>query len=543
LNLKREAILNRLVWLTVGRPLMATPLLTLILFNFHAIESAPDVRLFYVLIVLRGCLTLCCFVVFQGIKNIESFTALQLVLDLFLESLLIGVTGHVESPFSILYIVTIVSSAYFFHEKGGVLIATAALLLLGRVVFLKEVQSSILTSPVLIQTPYRLFLHAIAFYAVGITSGRFFSRTDAERIDLYKLRVLHDDIIKSIPSGVVTTDSEGRITSFNRAAFLITGILPLEAIGRIWWDIFSWGEIKNQYQTLISSGVSQCRFEGEVFKKNGGHCFLGATISPLRNDQGELIGVIGIFQDLTKFKIMEEEMYQKRRLAIVGEMAAGMAHEIRNPLAALSGAIQLLKNEPCLQEENRCLMEIALQETDRLNTIITSFLLYAKPNPPCRRWITLGDLLEESVALMQKSKLTESTQVILKMGDPSSELFVDPDQLKQVFWNLAVNAFAAMPKGGVLSMTTKQIFSTSERGQEVIAFYFHDTGSGISKDDLHKIFYPFFTTKSSGSGLGLAIVQRIIAQHDGIIDVESAATGTTFRIEIPIHPKGVDFSK
>lgn len=426
---KREALLNRLTWLMMGRPLLAIPLLTLILFSFHSIESTPDARLFYFLVVLRGCLTLFHFIVFRGTKNLDAFTALQLILDLFLESVLIGVTGNVESPFSILYIGTIVSSTFFFYEKGGVITATAALLLLGIVVFLKEshpsaeVASFSFTHPIFFETYYRLFLHAIAFYSVGLVSGFFFSKSHKQ------------------------------------------------------------------------------------------------------------------------FKMMEEEMHQKRWLAIIGEMAAGMAHEIRNPLASLSGSIQLLKNEPSLQEENRRLMEIALHETDRLNAIITEFLLYANPNPPKRRWITLDHLLNESVELIRKSKeAAEPTQVILKMSDLSSELFVDPDQMKQVFWNLAINAFAAMPQGGTLTLTTKQIPCANGSGQKAIAFYFQDTGMGISKENLSKIFYPFFTTKSSGSGLGLSIVQRIIEQNNGAIGVESAPTGTIFKIVIPIHPRGVDIS-
>ncbi len=411
MNQKREALLNRLVWLAIGHPLLAVPVLTLILFSFHSADNTPDARLFYALIVLRGCLTLFYFVVFRGTQTVRgAFTALQLALDLLLESVLIGITGHVESPFSILYIGTISASAYIFYEKGGVLTATAALLLLGMTVVLKEIRPISLDTPILFDTPYRFFLHAIAFYSVGIVSGLFFSKTDAH------------------------------------------------------------------------------------------------------------------------LKMMEEEVSQKRRLAMVGEMAAGMAHEIRNPLAALSGSIQLLKNEPSLQEESRHLMDIALHETDRLNAIITAFLLYAKPNPPRRRWVTLDELLGESVALIKKSESGASMQVFLKMSDPASEIFVDPDQLKQVFWNLAINAFSAMPQGGVLTLITKQVSSTME-------FSFQDTGTGISKEDLPKIFYPFFTTKSSGSGLGLPIVQRIIEQHDGSIGVTTCATGTTIKIVIPIWKK------
>ena len=536
MNPKKEAILNRLVWLAIGRPLLAIPVLTLTLFSFHSVSDTSDARLFYFFIVLRGCLTLFYFIVFKGSKTLHgAFIALQLVLDLFLESVLIGVTGHVESPFSILYIGTIASSAYIFYEKGGILTATAALLLLGMTVFFKEIRSTSFDTPILFDTPYRLFLHALAFYSVGIVSGLFFSKIDEARTGLSKLKVLHEDIVKSIPSGVLTTDSAGKITSFNQAAFLITGISPVEAIDRIWWDLFSWAEIQNQYKILAESGISR-RFEGEILKRGNTArpCFLGATISPLSNGEGETVGVIGIFQDLTQLKMMEEEIFQKRRLALMGEMAARMAHEIRNPLASLSGAIQLLQKEPSLLAENRRLMEIALGETDRLNAIITDFLLYARPNPLRKMWVSLNALLGESVEFIKKSE-SEATQVLLKMSDPLLEIFVDPDQIKQVFWNLAINAFSAMPQGGVLTLTTQN--GKDKNGKEVMLFTFHDTGTGISKENLPKIFDPFFTTKSSGSGLGLSIVQRIIQQHDGTIEVASSSAGTTINIAIPTWKK------
>ncbi len=538
---KRQAILNRLVWLTLGPPLLAPPLFTLILFSFHSIENTFDTRLFYFFILFRAGITSFYIILFRWRKTLRStFTAIQLVLDLLLESILIGVTGHVESPYSILYIGTIFASAYIFYEKGGIVTATAALSLLGMIVFIKDAPSS---NTIFLDTPYRLLLHAIAFYAVGIVSGLFFSKTDEARIGFSKLKILHEDIVKNIPSGVLTIDLNGEITSFNQSAFLITGILPLQAIGKPCWDIFLCSEIREKYDILLKTGISQ-RFEGEMLRRNFGvtpdretHCFLGATISPLRNDEGATIGVIGIFQDLTPLKIMEEEMAQKRRLAIMGEMAAGMAHEIRNPLASIAGSIELLKDEPSLRSDNRRLMEIALKETDRLNAIITAFLLYAKPKPPQKIWIAMGPLLGQSMALIQKSESAGLTEIALKISDPSYELFVDPDQFRQVFWNLATNAFSAMPTGGVLTVTTQK--GKNKNDEETIAIRFHDTGTGISKEDLPKIFDPFFTTKSSGSGLGLPIVQRIIEQHNGTIGVMGNASGTIMTIEIPVHPKGV----
>ncbi|MEK7747842.1 MAG: ATP-binding protein [Nitrospirota bacterium] len=525
----------------VRRPLLVAPVLGLFLFYFHSTGATPEAPFFYFLIFLRGTLTFSYIFFFQRSDKQNWIMALQLFFDLLIESLLIGISGNVESPFSILYIATIVAAAFFFFEKGGIVTATLALLSLSVTVFIKGGEASPSSSTsILAQIPYGMSLHAIAFYSIGIMSGRFFNRTHEESIGLSKLRVLHEDIVESIPNGVVTTDSDGRITSFNQAAYDITGVTSKEAIGQVWWKIFSWEEIKVQYQYLKQLGIPQ-RFEGEILRKEGTPCFLEVTISPLRNDEGKTMGVIGIFRDLTLLKRMEEEMHQKRWLALVGEMAAGMAHEIRNPLASLSGSIQLLKDEPAMQMGNRRLMEIALHETDRLNGIITEFLLYAKPLPPRKQWITLHDLLVENIEFIKKTdKVALGTNVLLEIPDPLLEVFVDPDQLEQVFLNLAINAFFAMPAGGSLTITVKTVdFQTrsGENEKAEIEFCFRDTGTGISEEDLPKIFYPFFTTKNEGSGLGLSIVQRIIDQHDGTIGVTSSAAGTLFRILIPICKK------
>ncbi len=540
MNIEKELLLSRLRQLTIGRPLLVTPLLGLfLLFNFDSIKNTPHGLIFYFLIGTTWCLTFLYLFSLRWIKNVNAFAVLQITFDLFLATVITGVTGGVESPFSILYIVTIVSASLFFYQKGGVPTATAALVLLGIVVFIGESPSPSLVVPISFQNKgllYRFLLHAIAFYLIGMASGRFFSKIHEKEIGLSKLRVLYEDIIKSTPSGVVTTDPEGRITSFNCAASEIIGVRVEEAIGGIWWEICPWEEIQNQYKNLALSGTPQ-RFEGEVRKKNGGHCFLGVTISPLRNDRGETIGVIGIFQDLTHVKKLEEEMNQKRWLAMVGEMAAGMAHEIRNPLTALSGSVQLLKNEFSLSDENRRLMEIVLHETDRLNNIITEFILYAKPLPPRRKWVLLKDLIEESMELIKKSpEATDQVRVILDIEEASLLLFIDSNQMKQVFWNLAINAFQAMPDGGTLTLTTRKRASDKKslrRGGDNIEIVFQDTGSGIEKEDMTKVFYPFFTTKISGSGLGLPLVQRVIDQHEGTLELESSPMGTTVRIILP----------
>jgi len=528
---EKEILLHWLNRLIIGRPVLVTPLLGLfLLFNFNALQTASSIFPFYFLLGATWGLTFLYLVTIRWIQNLNAFVLLQLVCDLLLITLLTGVTGNVESPFSILYIVAVVSSAFFFPKKGSVLVAISAILLLGAITLIKE------QSP---ETIYRFLLHAIAFYAVGIVSGRFLDNMREKEIGLAKLRLLHDDIVKSIPSGLITTNTDGKITSFNHAASKIMAIAVHEALGMIWWELFSWEELKNQYKKLALCGVPQ-RFEDSVLRCDGKNICIGVTLSSLRNDQGEITGVIGTFQDLTRMKMLEEEMNQKRSLAVIGELAAGMAHEIRNPLASLSGSVQLLKNELSLSGDYRRLLDIAHHEADRLNTIITEFLLYAKPLSPRRRWTALADLLSEGVELIKNTKeITEAISVRVETFQTPVSCFIDPDQIHQVFWNIAINAFQAMSEaGGILTISAREVAwpvggGPAGRSGEGVDITFCDTGTGISKKDLPKIFDPFFTTKSSGSGLGLSIVQRIIGQHGGGIHVQSAPTGTTFIISLP----------
>ena len=521
---EKDILLHWLHRLIIGRPVLITPLLGLfLLFHFNTLQTTASIFPFYFLLGATWALTFLYLVTIRWINNLNAFIVLQLACDLFLITLLTGITGNVGSPFSILYIVSIVSSALFFPKKGSVLVAISAIFLLGAITLIKE------QSP---ETIYRLLLHAIAFYAVGIVSGRFLHQMREKEIGLAKLRVLHDDIVKSIPSGLITTDRDGRITSFNHAASRIMGIPIHEALGAIWWELFSW-EGLSQYTKLSLCGIPQ-RLEDSVLRRDGQTICIGVTLSSLRNDQGEITGVIGTFQDLTRIKMLEEEMNQKRSLAVIGELAAGMAHEIRNPLASLSGSVQLLKNELSLEGDYRRLLDIAHHEADRLNTIITEFLLYAKPLSPRRQWISLADLLFESAELIKNTKeITDAISIRVETFQTPLSCSIDPHQIQQVFWNIAINALQAMSaEGGVLTISAREIVG-QKGGEDEVEITFCDTGTGISKKDLPRIFDPFFTTKSSGSGLGLSIVQRIIGQHAGAIHVQSASTGTTFIVSLP----------
>jgi two-component system sensor histidine kinase PilS (NtrC family) len=241
---------------------------------------------------------------------------------------------------------------------------------------------------------------------------------------------------------------------------------------------------------------------------------------------------------------MEEQVRRADRLAAIGRIAAGMAHEIRNPLASISGSIQLLKEEMPLDGSYQKLMNIVLTETDRLDQIITDFLTYARPAPPQLQPCNINNLLKETITLAMNSPYYSSQITIeLSLAEKETEILIDPHQMKQVFWNLSINALQAMPSGGTLRLSTRWLEKSWQDADKnryrnlnspLTEIIIADTGIGIPSQDKPRIFDPFFTTKDNGSGLGLAIVYRIIEEHKGYIEVDSKeGEGTSFHIWFP----------
>jgi two-component system sensor histidine kinase PilS (NtrC family) len=277
------------------------------------------------------------------------------------------------------------------------------------------------------------------------------------------------------------------------------------------------------------------RFEVECKGANGNRLVLGMTVSPL-HEQDEPHGLVGVFKDLTQIRDLEEEMRRKEWLANLGEMSAGMAHEIRNPLGALAGAMQMLRKEATADATNRRLMDIAIREATRLDAIITEFLQYARPPALDLAEHNINKILAETLDLVQhEARKRKQITIATSLAGGVLSAQVDQNQMRQVFWNLATNAFDAMPDGGKLTIATgsRHIDAGGRKG-DVVEVAFQDTGEGIAPENLDKIFLPFFTTKKEGSGLGLAAVHRIVDLHGGWIKVESQPEqGTRFVVCLP----------
>jgi two-component system sensor histidine kinase PilS (NtrC family) len=332
----------------------------------------------------------------------------------------------------------------------------------------------------------------------------------------------------------VTTDLEGRVFTFNAAAQEITGYSEEVIRGQDASILF--GDIKEHAAESVQAaktGNASPRFETSCLTSEGMRLRLGYSISPLASEAGETTGIVITFQDLTQVRSLEETSRRQDRLAAIGRMAASIAHEIRNPLAAMRGSIQMLRSEVENDSSQAELMEIILRESDRLNRIITDFLSYARPRSLVQARVDVGDLLSQTFALLRHSPEIAANQT-LEAEVPDERIFAQADegQLKQVFWNLARNALQAMPQGGTLRATL--VKNSSNR----LRIAFADTGRGMSPDQVEHLFEPFSST-TGGTGLGLSIVYQIIREHGGTINVRSReGQGTTITVELPMTTNG-----
>lgn len=544
-----EDLRGRLHWLMALRVVVVTLLLGLSI--AFQIAKGELVFTFYALIVFTYAITIPYALILRHLTDLQGLLRLawvQVLVDLVLVTFLVARTGGVESPFPVLYVITVTLASLILRRRGGLVTAGLSVILFGLLVNVQLYDllgaSEWLPSSRLsmVETFHTFGLHGLALVLVGLLSGTLaeqLSRTGRTLVEkeegLNRLQAFHENVIQSISSGVFTTDEAGRITSFNPAALEVTGY-SFEAVrNRPWWEVFNRPQ-GDLFGADLASLTGINRFEMEGKRADGSRLILGMTLSPL-TERGVQRGLVGVFKDVTQIRDLEEEMRRREWLATLGEVSAGMAHEIRNPLAALAGAMQMLRQDLPLDDRNSHLMDIAIRETARLDSIITDFLLYARPPSLNLKNCDLNVLLKDTMDLMQHEARSRSNVTLtLRLGPGPLTAQVDENQMKQVFWNFTSNAFDAMPKGGQLTISTKRrrVGSGSRTG-DIIEIAFQDTGEGIKKEALGKIFLPFFTTKKEGSGLGLAAVHRIVDLHGGWIRVESEkGKGSLFVVCLPV---------
>lgn len=531
----QDRLKNHLIWLLIGRPCVVLALFTTAYALRHVIKpEAVDPLLESVSWITAATFGATLLFALLGLfsRHYRWQAYLQMIGDVLLVTWLVHLTDAVRSPFIALYLIVIFTISCLTSRRG-----TYGLTLLIMVSYLGLVMR------VYQQMPDKILVHQsslgfyiFAFFAVAFLSSQFneqLSRTDANLAlanrKLNDIRAFSERVIDSISSGLITIDLQHQIISFNRAAEEITGFSVAQVLGKPVNALFP--AILEQLEAgkgVLLGGHGLSRLNLDCTTADGRQIQLGFSVSPLTTVTGEINGFVLPFQDLTDVMRLERDIRRQDRLAALGRVAAAIAHEIRNPLASMRGAVQVLGNDSRLSDEDAQLMNIVLRESDRIDRIISDFLMYARPRQPEKEVVNLNHLLEETLTLLRyNSEIDSSKYQLLAAPCPTPALvFADPGQLRQVLWNLARNAIKAMPDGGTFTIAINRTADGAH-----LEVHFIDTGIGMTEDQIERIFEPFSSFAAGGTGLGMSVVYHIINEHRGKIDVTSeVGHGTTITL-------------
>ena len=456
----------------------------------------------------------------------------QIAADVIAATGLVYLTGGADSIFTILYPLAIVSAAIGLGRRGAALAAGTSCLAF--CILAAAMQSGAIGAPAseLERAPLppgRLAVvmaaNLSAFMLVGGLSSLLAEQLQGARRQLLRsetrleaLEAIYSAVVRSIASGILTVGEDGRITYLNPAAEHLTGLSDRSSRGQ------PLGSLLPELAASIVRPRERGRPEVRLRAHDGRERILGYATAPLA---GGASGQVILFQDLTELRQMEEAVRRTDRLAVVGGLAAGLAHEIRNPLASMCGSIEILGAAPGLDEQERRLMQVVRSEAERLEALVREFLSFAKPISPAFEALDGARVVTETVELFRQEVAERGIELVARTDAPVW-VRADPGQLRQVLWNLLGNAADATPTGGRV-----EVGIVRQAGEGVLEV--SDTGHGIADEDLQRIFDPFFTTKERGTGLGLAIVHRIVEAHSGHLSVHSeVGRGTTFRVALPI---------
>ncbi len=473
----------------------------------------------------------------------RGLTYLQIVWDLGFVTLLLLLTGGIGSPYSFLYLLSIISASILLSRKEALYTASLCGILYGALMDLHYYGRLLPLG--LSSASAQQFQPAAFFFIISVTIFGFFLTAFltgylAEKlkasekallkrmIDFEELERLNSSIVSNLNSGLLTITNDGKIRAFNRYAEQLTGVSQEEAYDRPLIEILpGFGPFMGRIVNISREEMVHKRADGEEM-------VIGFKSVPFTDKDGVALGVIIDFQDLTQIIKMKAELARADRLAAIGELSARIAHEIRNPLAAISGSVQLIANGGSIDVTDRRLLDIIVRETERLNKLIRDFLDYARPTQPNKKLVNLSSLVDEILELMAADSRFEG--VLIRNKCPENlDVFVDSDKFRQVLWNLMVNAVEAIEDAGVIGIDAEEIGSSYElNGAGAVLIRISDTGSGMDAEALKRVFEPFHTTKAGGTGLGLATVYRVIEAHGGKIRVSSVkGKGTEFTIVLP----------
>ncbi|MFB6373478.1 MAG: nitrogen regulation protein NR(II) [Bradymonadaceae bacterium] len=393
-------------------------------------------------------------------------------------------------------------------------------------------------------------------YLAGQLTERLGQRTvelEQKRQDLAQLRALTENILASLNSGLVTVDQEDTIIYFNRAAGAITGVEPDAADDRPLAEIFpAIADLLDEEppepspaETAPPGESANPRFEVDYTRPDGESVYLGFSVSVLRDSDDVPAGHIVVFQDLTEIKRLEAAKQRSERLAAVGELAASIAHEIRNPLASISGSIEMLESAADLDAQERSLMDIVIREVDRLDSLISEFMDYSRPSSMSFERVDVREVIDDVTELFHQHDVDAALEVTFESGDDDADWTarIDRESLRQVLWNLLNNASDALDDLDTQPPEIRISVGRRKLDDEThLSIVVEDAGSGLPDEERERIFEPFFTTKEHGSGLGLATTHRLIEEHGGEIQIGDSDDlgGAKFTIWLPRHPDRSD---
>lgn len=455
--------------------------------------------------------------------------------DVALVTAVVAVTGGPRTLFTSLYVLSIVTACLLLSRLGGLIMAgLASLLYFGLVVAHLLLPPDAAPPDTAGLDLLTAVVNACTFLAVAIVAGGLVDRfrdtarqLATQREDIGNLEAVRDLIFDSVDSGLVTVGRDGRITACNAAAGRMTGIAMAEAVGRPWSAVFGDEPALSAVGAIIERGDrSPDCWEIDVHRPDGTRHPVRVTFSALRSPGHERLGLIAMCDDLEKVREAEARARQADRLASLGRMAANIAHEIRNPLASMTGALEALGRPASGVETREQLTRIVLRESARLDEIIRDFLAYARPTPLRTQPGDVAEALDDVLGGLAHGTLPGRLKLVRSYAAPLPWEF-DPQQLRLALWHLCLNAVEAMPDGGELRVG-------AARDDRRLQVCISDTGPGLEGEDLAHLFEPFFPTRPGATGLGLALTHRIVKDHGGDIEVTSApGSGTSFTLTLP----------